>query len=225
MKKILIFLIVIISISCEKQTDIGKNQFLAKIVDYDLNCSTCILQFPYDSSKVAENMGNTYKYSYQAINLNKNDFQIGQLLKVNIRKAEESELLACITLYPTFDYLNIYVNDYEKYCDFAYNDTIKLKYKSCLNDYSNHTTFCFDSVLTDSRCPENLICIWGGEAIVRFKIVNDRNSLLFIDLPTGTIDTIVSDYKISFIDLYPYPNTEIQINKNDYTAKLIIKRK
>lgn len=215
----------IISFSCEKQSDISENQFLAKIVGYDLNCPTCILQFPFDSAQVTEKIGNFNNLSYQAINLNKNDFKIGQFIKVKIRKAEDRELQTCITLYPTFDYQNIYVIDYEKYCDFEYDDTIDLRYNDCLNDYSKQTTLCFDSVLTDSRCPENVICIWGGEAIARFRIVNDSNAPLFIDLHTGTFDTIVNDYKISFIDLFPYPNTEIQRNINDYKAKLIIKRK
>lgn len=224
MKKFLAVFIGFLSLSCEKPSDMSNHQFLAKIVDYDLNCSTCILEFPYDSDYMAAKTGNSDMHLYHAINLNKYDFTPGQLIKVKFRNPGEDELRACITLYPAYDYYNIYVTDFEKYCDFDFNDTIDLCYNSCLTDYSNQTTFCFDSVLTDSRCPENLICIWAGEAIVRIRVLINSEPIN-IDLYTGTIDTVIGDYKVSLLDLIPYPNTDIERDIYDYKAKLIIKRK
>ena len=216
------FLLILI-IGCEKETDNLTNQYIAKIVNYDLNCSTCILFFPNDSSQIVNELGESENCFYQTVNLDKNDFKIGQLIKVKVRKAEDTELKACITLYPSYNYENIYVTDYEYYCDFNLNDTIDLGYGQCLNHYTNQTTICFDTVLTDSRCPENVICIWAGEAIVRFKININQNESFFLDLHTGTFDTVVNGFRLTFLDLLPYPNTEIERDLEDYKARIVIK--
>lgn len=226
MKKILLigFLIIVI-INCEKGSDLIVNQYVAKIVGFDLNCSTCILYFPNDSLTVKNLLGESQNNYYQTVNLDKDEFEIGQMIKVKVRKAEDNELKACITLYPSFNYENIYVSEYEYYKDFAFNDTINLGYSDCLNDFEKQSTICFDSVLTDSRCPENLICIWAGEAVARFRFKIYKKDPIWIDLHTGTIDTVINEYKFSFIDLLPYPNTEIQTKLEDYKAKIIIKQK
>lgn len=71
-------------------------------------------------------------------------------------------------------------------------------------------TVCFKELLTDSRCPANAMCIWQGVAISVFTVSvgNDNHQ---ITLGTQTIpsmcskDTIVSGYKVEFLDLSPYP--------------------
>ena len=225
MKKLFVIIFLVIAIiGCDEGQETIQNQYIAKIVGFDLNCSTCILSFPFDSAKIAEKLGISENYYYQTVNLEKNDFTIGQLLLVDVRKAEPSELNACITLYPSFNYENIYVTNFDYYRDFQLNDTILLNYGECLNDYTNQLSICFDSVLTDSRCPENVVCIWAGEAIARFRIMNRQNDPRFLDLYTGTVDTIVNGYKLSFLDLLPYPNTEIPRDIEDYKAKLLIKK-
>jgi hypothetical protein len=112
------------------------------------------------------------------------------------------------------------VIDYENY-----SDTISLGYGECINVNSNLDSFCFDSIITDSRCPEDVTCIWAGEAIARFRINNHGKEPVYINLHTGTKDTIVTDYSLSFLDLFPYPNTKIQRNIKDFNARIVIKRK
>lgn len=77
---------------------------------------------------------------------------------------------------------------------------------------------CFDSLLTDSRCPLGAECFWSGNALVKITFHEGHDSHTFtMSLkgfpPTGfPSDTTVSGYKISFTDLQPYP----QINPRDY---------
>lgn len=222
MKKLLVYGFLIIAIwSCNKP-DSSKDFYLAKIVGYDLNCSTCIISFPDDSIAVRNLLGASPNNNYQAINLNKNDFLIGQQINIKIRKALDTELPACITLYPSTNYKSIYVSGFSNYRAITFNDTIDLAYKNCLFDFIGHTTICFDSVITDSRCPANMLCIWAGEAIVRFKITTD-NSIKYVDLHTHTIDADVNGYKLSFIDLLPYPTGVQQTKPGDYKARIIIR--
>lgn len=216
--------LIITLLGCNKPIDSLDNQYVAKIVGFDLNCSTCILSFPDDSITMKKLLGKSLNNNYEAINLNKNDFTIGQMIKVKVRQALKSELKQCITLAASFSYNNIYVSDYSNYSDFAFNDTIDLAYGKCLNDFERQGSICFDSVLTDSRCPVNVVCIWAGEAVVRFKLTRNNNSSIFIDLHTGTVDTIVNGYKFSFIDLLPYPTTERTTKMEDYKARVVIKK-
>jgi len=70
----------------------------------------------------------------------------------------------------------------------------------------------FDAVVSDSRCPANAVCIWQGTATATFSFSKNGNSHRF-NLSTITMaphyikDTIISGYKIEFINLLPYPGT------------------
>ncbi|MDH5397168.1 MAG: hypothetical protein OEX02_03430 [Cyclobacteriaceae bacterium] len=227
MKKIWpIGLLLILIIGCEKNAiDVVTKQYVAKIVDGDMNCSTCILSFPDDSLAVKALLGESENNYYQAVNLDLKAFRIGQRIKVNVRKANSNEIKPCITLYPSFGYESIFVSDYEFYEDFALNDTINIGYGDCLSDVEQKTTICFESVITDSRCPENTVCIWAGEAIARFRFKTRNDDPITIDLLAGTVDTLVYDYRISFLNLLPYPNSENQIRQEDYKAIIIIRQK
>lgn len=225
MKTLLVIGFLLIALlGCKKGIDNLDNQYIAKIVGFDINCSTCILSFPDDSITMRKLLGESLNNYYQAINLNKNDFTIGQMIKVKVRKAVDTELQACITLAASNNYKNIYVSDYSYNSDFAYNETIELAYGKCLNDLEGHGSICFDSVLSDSRCPLNATCVWAGEAVVRFKFTRNNDNPIFVDLRTGTRDTVVNGYKFSFIELLPYPYTGRTIKIEDYKARIIIKK-
>src|SRR5512133_3191605 len=182
---------------CEKSTDDFAHPYVAKIVGFDLNCSTCILTFPNDSLSVKNLLGESPNNYYQTVNLDKGNFKVGQMIKVNVRKAEDNEIMACKSLYPTYNYSNIFVSEFEGFDDLTFNNTIYLGYGACISDFGMRNTICFDSVLTDSRCPENVVCIWAGEAIVRFKFNTYGKESRWVDLHAGTNDTIINGYKFS----------------------------
>ncbi len=80
--------------------------------------------------------------------------------------------------------------------------------------YSNETTrLCFDSVVNDSRCPANAICVWEGTAVAQFTF-HKQNETYPLKLATNAIpgqfskDTTIAGYKIEFINLHPYPGTD-----------------
>ena len=89
------------------------NYVVAEIVNFDLNCSTCILKFPNDALTIKNEIGVSRDNYYQTVNLNKDTFKISQKVLVKLRMAEENELRACITLYPSYDYTNIFITDFK----------------------------------------------------------------------------------------------------------------
>jgi hypothetical protein len=71
---------------------------------------------------------------------------------------------------------------------------------------------CFDSLISDSRCPANAMCIWQGTATAKFSLTKNGETKTFVlntlhQPPTYTKDTVLMGYKIEFVNLSPYPGT------------------
>ena len=102
-------------------------------------------------------------------------------------------------------------------CEKTHFDTtasLKITLNTCKNPVisGNRISICFDSLLTDGRCPVNMDCIWRGFAAGKFTFSANGNihqiRLAEISL-RGFFpkDTIILGYKIEFLDLEPYPRT------------------
>lgn len=220
----LIGIIFAIFISCEKESNTIEEMYVAEIVGYDLNCSTCILYFPNDTAKIKDVLGNSRSNFYQTVNLNQSDFEIGQLIKVKVRQAEDYELRACTTLYPTNDFENICITDFEKYQDSNFIYTIELNLGDCITTFGQ-ATLCLDTVLNDSRCPVETVCVWEGNAEVKIDLSIIGNGNHSIELNTNhsfSTDTSLNHLNISLIELTPYPKISEAINPKDYKVKLSV---
>jgi hypothetical protein len=76
----------------------------------------------------------------------------------------------------------------------------------------NKLSLCLDSLISDSRCPANAMCIWQGTAVGKFSLTknNEPNSFVLATInmsPNYHKDTIIMGYKIEFVNLSPYPGT------------------
>ncbi len=230
MKKTAFFLAMFCSMSaCEKAPDKTQYEFNARIAGFDLNCSTCILEFPEDSVRVKNEIGASRNNFYQATNLPKGDFQVGQRIRVNIRKPEANEIRACITMYPSFDYTSVFVSDYKKYENLELNDTILIPYHDCVNYPEGNLYLCFDSVLSESRCPTGAYCFWQGNAKVRFRLEPCNAGSFFFSLNTFggfTRDTTIAGLDIKLLNLNPWPDLNARtFDRKDYKAQLVVTKK
>lgn len=228
MKKLISLSILLLLLSACEKSSFDVNQYLiARIVGFDLNCSTCILEFPDDSLKVKEEIGQSPDNNYQSVNLNKGNYQTGQMLKVKIRKPNTNELTPCIDLYQSYNYKSVFVTDFEDFDNLILNDTVYLSYKDCLNDSENKMYICLDSVLNDSRCPVGVYCFWEGNATVRLKYQTYNSKPVIFDLNTHTgftSESIIGNYKFTLLGLTPYPIVNQIIAQKDYKAKILIER-
>ena len=100
---------------------------------------------------------------------------------------------------------------------------LELPLTKCANGTitENKLSLCFDSLVSDSRCPANAICVWQGTAVARFSLTKNNETTSFVlstlDMPpTYNKDTALLGYKIEFINLSPYPGTAptpVPVNK------------
>ena len=212
-------------LSCEKNSYNLDQSYTARVVGFDLNCSTCILEFPYDSKEIINSVGQSQNNYYEAVNLNKGSFEIGQQIKCTVRKASDNELTGCIALYPSFNYKSIFINNLEAVKKLVINDTITLAYHDCLTDPENKYYLCLDSVVSESRCPLGMECFWAGMATVRFKFQTDQSAPVYFDLSTlsdSENKTIIPGYCIKLVGLDPYPSIDHRIRQDEYKARLFI---
>ncbi|MDA1349416.1 MAG: hypothetical protein O3A47_11225 [Chloroflexi bacterium] len=88
----------------------------------------------------------------------------------------------------------------------------------------------FDAVVSDSRCPANVTCIWAGEAKVAVSLADSSgNEIGKVELTIGADPDAayanVGDYSIALMALDPYPGTpeaERQGDDPEYAAVLLV---
>jgi hypothetical protein len=102
--------------------------------------------------------------------------------------------------------------------------TFELNYKE-IKYFPDHSAFMtLDSVLNDSRCPNGAMCVWAGNAEVRFIYsAGDQNSAFILNtLSTFRTDALIHGYRINLIRLNPYPQAGFPIKQKEYNAELKI---
>jgi len=83
-------------------------------------------------------------------------------------------------------------------------------------------TVTFRSVLEDSRCPTDVVCIWQGNARVVLDIADEKGEISSIKLTRGAEPRIAlaKRYKLRFVSLAPESYEGVSIPASDYTITL-----
>ena len=106
------------------------------------------------------------------------------------------------------------------------NDTLKIKIGTTVWDNQHTSGLSFDSVVAESRCPADVVCVWAGYAAGKFTFRDATNEYTFtlstinLNQPLLKRDTVVNGYKITLINILPYPDTRIKINPHERFALL-----
>lgn len=88
----------------------------------------------------------------------------------------------------------------------------------------NNLTLRFNTVIEDSRCPADAICIQAGQARISVSMtVNGQRELLELtNVPDGGQPVEFQGYRISLQDLQPYPLASQPTNPEAYQATILI---
>jgi hypothetical protein len=83
----------------------------------------------------------------------------------------------------------------------------------------------FGGVTGDSRCPADAVCIQGGDAIVHIRVTGNGTA----DYQLHTADTARMTaahgrYRISLVELQPFPFSSAPIAPDGYRATLVVRR-
>ena len=103
-------------------------------------------------------------------------------------------------------------------------DTIILKKGDTAQFPIQNFKIIFNTIVSDSRCPKGVVCIWEGVAEGEFKFITNTETLLF-NLSNGNLagsnTKQVNNYIVKVIDFYPYPDTN-QKEPMVSSAKIVV---
>jgi hypothetical protein len=88
----------------------------------------------------------------------------------------------------------------------------------------NNVSVRFNTVIEDSRCPADAVCIQAGQARVSVTVtVDGQNELLALtNVPDGGQPVEYQGYRISLQDLQPYPLASQPTDPDAYQATILI---
>jgi len=110
----------------------------------------------------------------------------------------------------------------EKTSTLILEDTLNVRYRQTLFNYDENIWITFDSLIADSRCPIGVMCFWEGNAEVSFIFDSIRFNL---NTYKGfTYDTVVSDYRIGLINVWPYPHADSLYTEDQYSIDIVVSR-
>lgn len=112
------------------------------------------------------------------------------------------------------------------------SDTTQINYKQTLYNFKESLSIQFYDLVSDSRCPIDAICVWEGNAEVKFKFVKDEQKFFFSlhtynQHPFNRDTTLIinnAKYNIEMVELKPYPKLNTTLKKEDYKASIVIKK-
>ena len=84
----------------------------------------------------------------------------------------------------------------------------------------------FASVREDSRCPEDVTCVWAGNAKVAISLKKGKSKLASVELNTGINPKQHSymGYEVRLVALHPNPKSKTTLDKKSYVATLIVSK-
>jgi len=108
-------------------------------------------------------------------------------------------------------------------------DTVEIGMQQSVFIQPGDFRLTLDSVLDDSRCPLDVICVWEGRADVRMVFALDQTTVTDTlgvggqGAPWAPDSMSVLGYNIKLIDILPYPDhSGVVIPQNDYKVKVVV---
>lgn len=110
---------------------------------------------------------------------------------------------------------------------FSESRTIPVGFCTSFTNAGVNYSICLDSVVSESRCPIDALCIWAGVAKAKFTFTEAGNAHHFylytpVAYPALTSDTIINAVKIKFKSLTPHPALNIRYDYSAYRAEVEI---
>jgi hypothetical protein len=84
-------------------------------------------------------------------------------------------------------------------------------------------TITFENVVSDNRCPVDVVCIVAGEARAVLRLEEPRKPPIEFVLDTGrTPSATVNGYGVALLTVSPAPHSTVRIEPRDYVVELTV---
>jgi len=132
-------------------------------------------------------------------------------------------LLTCFSLFGYIHHHDGYIPATETSITASLGEAFDIKVGQKASIFSQQLTLKFLSVSEDSRCPQGTICMWEGNGKVNIELTLTGQTLYVAELNTAMSlksEATYRSYKISLLDLQPYPSEGSTIQQTDYIATI-----
>jgi hypothetical protein len=132
-------------------------------------------------------------------------------------------LLTCFSLLGYIHHQNVYIANTETSITARLGQAFDIRVGQEASISSQQLTLKFLSVSEDSRCPHGTNCIWEGNGKVNIELTLTGQTSYVVELNTAR--SLKSEakyliYKVSLLDLQPYPSEASTIQQSDYIATM-----
>jgi hypothetical protein len=130
-------------------------------------------------------------------------------------------LLICFSLIGCTHNTDGYISDTETSITASLGQAFDIKVGQVASISSQQLSLTFLSVSQDSRCPKGVNCVWEGNGKVNIQLTSQGQTSDTIELNTATSlpsEATYLSYKISLLDLQPYPLEGSTIQQAEYRA-------
>lgn len=100
------------------------------------------------------------------------------------------------------------------------NKEFRIDYGQTVTLQDGSITVQFSHLLSDSRCPKGVECVWAGNAKIKI-LFNSKAVKLNTNFQLKS-EVHISGYEIRLISLAPYPVAHKPIKKSNYVATLLV---
>lgn len=86
-------------------------------------------------------------------------------------------------------------------------------------------TIEFVELVEDSRCPEDVQCVWAGNAKIKVRVTKgDKSELVQLEMVNEGTGPNFGDHRLTLKDLDPKLRSNVRINRNAYVATIEVKK-
>lgn len=107
------------------------------------------------------------------------------------------------------------------------NEPVELNFGQSLVLADEELEITFFDVPEDSRCAEDVKCVWAGNAVIQLKVIEKNREMSWkLNTHSDIPNEVNSDfYFVKLLSVKPVPNTQKEIKKDDYVITLFIEKK
>jgi hypothetical protein len=108
---------------------------------------------------------------------------------------------------------------------FSPGDTISLAVHETAVRSDGRFAVRLDSVIEDSRCPVDVVCVWEGNCRLAFTAAGpDRAVRIELNTHAGSVrDTVVAGVYIGLVNVLPAPVSKRRIPPDEYRAVVTVR--
>lgn len=132
-------------------------------------------------------------------------------------------------LYFLFAFAFFSCNQEEPCSVFKLDEPVEIPLHETITHCTELISISFLDITQDSRCPENVVCVWQGlvEVEILFEVQGKEENIKLSSYPQfEEVPNSVNfnGYSIKLVDVTPYPNTTKKYREEDYRLAVQVEK-